>query len=205
MLGQVVTGTFALIGPIVLFADKAGPGGTGTAGLVVPQAGSKNPMIRPLEGEAQIGLAAVVQQGEGALPVDPSRGGALKALIQRTNLIHVFEKGGPIMWPLLCLSILALAVVLERLLFLGNERRKRDRKALDKVFAAVQQNDLATAIGVGQTSKYFVVRALAYALAHREGSLSNALVWSQAQELKRFKRGIPVLDTCITLAPLLGL
>jgi biopolymer transport protein ExbB len=109
------------------------------------------------------------------------------------------------MWPLLFCSVLALAVVLERLLFLGNERRKRDRKALDKLFAALAKNDPATAIGVGQTSKYFVVKALSYALAHREGSLSNALTYATGKELKRFKRGIPVLDTCITLAPLLGL
>jgi biopolymer transport protein ExbB len=139
------------------------------------------------------------------MPLDPSRGGALKALIQRTNLIHVFEKGGPIMWPLLAASVLALGCVLERLLFLANERRKRNRKALDQLFAEVQRGRLDNAIRIGKEAKFYVVRALGYALSHREQSLPSALLYAQAQELKRWKRGLPILDTVITLAPLLGL
>ena len=49
------------------------------------------------------------------------------------------------------------------------------------------------------------MRTLGYALEHSEKSLANALLYAQAQELKRFRRGIPILDTVITLAPLLGL
>jgi biopolymer transport protein ExbB len=60
-------------------------------------------------------------------------------------------------------------------------------------------------VRIGEGSKDFVVRALTYALGHKEQSLSHALLYAQAQELKRFRRGIPVLDTVITLAPLLGL
>ncbi len=198
--GNVATGQFALLGPIALFrADN------GTAGLVVPQAGSTRPLIRPLDPEQQAGLAALVQNGSGSLPVDPSRGGALKALLQRTSLLHIFEKGGPIMWPLLVASVLALGTVLERLLFLAVERRRRDPARLAAFFAAVERGQLDEALRTGQDSKYFVVRALVYALGHREQSLPNALVYAQAQELKRFKRGVPILDTVITLAPLLGL
>ena len=50
-----------------------------------------------------------------------------------------------------------------------------------------------------------MVRALGYALTHKQQSLPSALVYAQAQELKRFQRGGPILDTVITLAPLLGL
>ncbi len=198
--GLVANGQFALIGPVALFRAD-----TGEAGLVVPQAGSTRPLIRPLDGELQAGLASLVQNGNGTMPLDPSRGGALKALIQKTNLIHIFEKGGPIMWPLLLSSVLALGAVLERLLFLANERRKRDSNALDQLYAEVQRGHLDEAIRIGKQSKFFVVRALGYALSHREQSLPNALVYAQAQELKRWKRGIPILDTVITLAPLLGL
>ena len=42
-------------------------------------------------------------------------------------------------------------------------------------------------------------------LTHKEKSLESALLYAQEQELKRFRRGIPILDTVITLAPLLGL
>ncbi len=198
--GAVVDGQFAIIGPVALFCAK-----TGTAGLVVPQSGSTKPLVRPLEGAMQLGLAALVQGGEGTLPLDPSRGGALKALVQRTSIYQIFQKGGPIMWPLLIAAIVAIGTVTERLLFLFNERRKRDAKALSTLFKALENDDVEGAIRGGHESRDFVVRALVYALEHREESLPNALTYAQARELKRFGRGIPVLDTVITLAPLLGL
>ncbi|MDZ4773409.1 MAG: MotA/TolQ/ExbB proton channel family protein [Planctomycetota bacterium] len=199
--GAVIEGQFALLGPIALFAAKVG----GVAGVVIPQTGSLNPLIKPLEGAFQIGLSSLVLTGEGSAPLDPSRGGALKALVQRTNIIHIFEKGGPIMWPLLVASILALTTVIERLIFLASEKRRRDPNQLENFFATVKRGDLDAAVHQGGTSKFFVVRALTYALGHRESSLGNALDYAKANEMKRFTRGIPVLDTVITLAPLLGL
>jgi biopolymer transport protein ExbB len=198
--GNVAEGRFTLVGPVALFLAAAG-----TAGLVVPQTGSNKPLIRPLEGALQAGIVSLLQTGEGLLPLDPSLGGALKALVQKTSLIHIFQKGGPIMWPLLVASILALGTVLERVFFLLREKLKRDPKAMEAFFAAVARGDTEEAIRVSKTTKFYVVRALGYALAHKETSLASALLYSQAQELKRFQRGIPVLDTVITLAPLLGL
>ncbi len=198
--GSVLDGQFAILGPVALFRAS-----TGAAGLVVPQTGSDKPLIRPLEGAMQAGLASLVETGEGNLPLDPTRGGALKALVQKTNIVHIFKKGGPIMYPLLLASILALGTVIERLLFLARERSRRDPKALEDFFAAVAKGDLAGALQVSQRSRFYVVRALGYALGHRETSLPSALLYAQAQELKRFRRGVPVLDTVITLAPLLGL
>jgi biopolymer transport protein ExbB len=198
--GSVAKGEYALVGPVAIFRAAAG-----VAGVVIPQAGSVNPLIRPLDGAIQDGLVALVQSGDGTLPLDPSRGGALKALIQRTNLIHIFEKGGPIMWPLLVAAVLALTAVIERLMFLAREKMRRDPKALEMFFAAVERGNIDAAIQIGRGTKYFVVRALGQALAHKDTSLTSALLLTQAQELKRFRRGIPILDTVITLAPLLGL
>jgi biopolymer transport protein ExbB len=198
--GSVLQGTFALVGPVALFRAA-----TGVAGLVVPQVGSDKPLIRPLEGSLQTGLSALVADGDGTLPFDPSRGGALKALVQKTNLVHIFVKGGPIMWPLLIASILSMATVIERLIFLTNERRKRDRNAVEKVFHEVQAGNMAAAVAAGTGSQDFVARALGQALQHRDTSLAGALLYEQQQALKRYRRGIPILDTVITVAPLLGL
>jgi len=171
----------------------------------VPQTGSPNPLIRPLEGALQLGLASLVQSGDGTLPLDPSRGGALMALVEKTSLIHIFVKGGPIMWPLLLASILALGTVMERFFFLLNEGRKRDPKALERLLADVEKGDVPAALRDSAGSKDYVVRTLRYALEHKEQSLPNALLYATSRELKRFQRGISVLDTVITLAPLLGL
>ena len=198
--GLVADGEFALIGPVALFRAQ-----TGIAGLVVPQSGSTRPLIRPLEGELQIGLDGLMQSGVGLMPLDPSRGAALKALVQKTNLIHIFEKGGPIMWPLLAASILSLGVVLERFLFLMLERTRQSQGARDRFFKAVQSGHHEGAVAITKETRDYVVRTLGYALEHKEQSLPNALLYAQARELKRFQRGTSVLDTVITLAPLLGL
>ncbi len=198
--GAVAEGQFALFGPVALFRAT-----TGVAGLAVPQTGSDKPLSRPLEGDLQAGVGPLVESGEGTLPLDPSRGAALKALIQKTSLIEIFEKGGPIMWPLLLSSILALGTVNERVVFLANERPNRDPQALQRLLGEVQRGAIDAAIQIGRQSKDYVVRTLGYALEHKEVSLASALMHAQSRELKRFQRGIPILDTVITLAPLLGL
>ena len=198
--GAVSQGEFALVGPISLFRAA-----TGAAGIAMAQVGSPNPVVRPLEGELQTQLSTLVASGEGDLPLDPSRGGALKALVAKTNLVDLFIKGGPIMWPILAASILALATVLERVLFLLNEQRKRDSKALKKFFVEVNAGNIEAAIEVSHRSKDCVVRTIGYALEHRDFSLDNAIDYAQGREMKRFRRGIAILDTVITLAPLLGL
>jgi biopolymer transport protein ExbB len=201
MQGTVEDGEYLMIGPVALFHAKTGV----TAGLVLPQSGSTNPLIRPLEGQMQINLAALTKTGEGLMPLDPTRGAALKAMVQKTSLVHIFKKGGPIMWPLLFAAVLAVLTVLERVLFLLIVRFNRDSKGMEKFFAALEHGNTEEAIKVSKPSRFYVVRSLGYALAHREKSLANALMYAQEQEMKRFRRGIPVLDTIITLAPLLGL
>ncbi len=200
--GTVEDGQFAVIGPVALFRANNGK----TAGLVIPQSGSTKPLIRPLDGAMQSGIKALVEKGEGIMPLDPSRGGALKALVQqKVSLISIFKKGGPIMWPLLLAAGLAVFTVIERVLFLIGQQAKRDMKAMDKFFAAVERGDTEAAVQIGSESEFYVVRTLGYALRHKEKSLANALLYAQEQETKRFRRGIPILDTIITLAPLLGL
>jgi len=198
---NVLKGQFAIIGPVALFRGDS----DAQAGLVVPQTGSDKPLIRPLAGELQSGLATLVATGEGLLPLDPTRGAALKALVQKTSLIHIFHKGGPIMWPLLASSIIALAVVLERVLFIFLERLRRRPRQLSRFFELVGKGQLDEAAKLGEKSSFYVVRSLAYALRHTEESLASALLYAQNRELKRYRRGIAVLDTVITLAPLLGL
>lgn len=127
------------------------------------------------------------------------------AKIQKNSIFHIFLKGGPIMWPLLLASVLALGTVLERLFFLFNQRRKRDKRAYKEFFNALSAGNLEQALRISNKSKYYVLRALGYALTHRDKSIDSALLYAKEQEMKHFRRGIPMLDTVITLAPLFGL
>ncbi len=199
--GQVADGTFAMIGPVVLFAANQGS----PAGLAIAQAGSSTPAVRPMEKETGADVAKVVREGHGPLPLDPSLGGALRELISRGSLLGYFKKGGPIMYPLLFASLLASTVILERLFFLAGVRKNRNLKTVEAIMSNIEAGNVDGAIRAGQGTKDFVARTLVYALAHREKSLSSALMRASAQELVRFERGISILDTVITMSPLLGL
>lgn len=199
--GAVTEGRFALVGPVAVFASADGS----VSGLAVAQSGSSRPAVRPLEGDLGASVASLVAEGSGFLPLDPTRGAALKQLVQRGSLVGLFRKGGPIMWPLLAVSVLALATVLERMTFIVVERRNRDERALQELLAAVEAGRVDDAVAVAGRTRFYVVRALAYGLTHREKSLPSALLYASAQEVKRFSRGLPILDTTITIAPLLGL
>lgn len=109
------------------------------------------------------------------------------------------------MWPILFTSIVALTVVSERLFFIVRERLKRQPRVVSDILARVENGDFDGAARVGAGSQDFVAATLVYALENRDKSVSDALLRAANWELKRFNRGLAILDTVITVAPLLGL
>ncbi|HEY4952195.1 MAG TPA: MotA/TolQ/ExbB proton channel family protein [Verrucomicrobiae bacterium] len=120
-------------------------------------------------------------------------------------MIKIFLNGGPVMWPLLICSIIAVATALERLFFIIRERARRKPELVETILERVEHHDLDGAIKIGSDNKDFVARVLTFALAHRAESFSSAVLRAANLELKKFNRGLAVLDTIVTLAPLLGL
>ncbi len=120
-------------------------------------------------------------------------------------MLDLFLKGGPVMWPLLLLSILVLGVVLDRLWFFFREKNSRNPQASELVWTLVEKHEFNSAAVEGLKSNDYVLRILAYALEHRSQGLANALLQASNRELKRFSKGLVLLDTSITLAPFLGL
>jgi len=120
-------------------------------------------------------------------------------------VFQFFMKGGPVMWPLLLVSIATVTVAVERIWFMIVEARKRRPRDVEAILGKLEKRKTAEALEVAKASPDFLARTLAYALEHREVSLSNAFLQAANRELSRFSRGLPVLDTVITLAPLLGL
>jgi biopolymer transport protein ExbB len=120
-------------------------------------------------------------------------------------MLKIFLNGGPIMWPLLICSIVTVATALERLFFIIRERARRKPQLVEKILERIEHHDLDGAIKIGNDKPDFVVRVLTFALAHRAESFSSAVLRAANLELKKFNRGLAVLDTIVTLAPLLGL
>lgn len=127
------------------------------------------------------------------------------AFLMGQSPMELFVHGGPIMWPILITSFLAITAVVERTIFLFRENANREPEVVGKMLEMVENRDVEGAVNLGKKSKDFVARILVYALTHKEHSMANAFMRASNQELTRFQQGIATLDTCITAAPLLGL
>jgi biopolymer transport protein ExbB len=120
-------------------------------------------------------------------------------------LIDNFRKGGPIMWPILIVSIIGLTVVIERVFWWTGRWFRRDPKRIEKVFTAIEHGDVAEASRLSRGSRDPVLRMMWNGLNHQHASLQGALQVAAGIEIKRAGRFLVVMDTLVTLAPLLGL
>ena len=127
------------------------------------------------------------------------------AFLMNQSPMELFKHGGPVMWPVLLLSLVGLTVIVERVLFIVRENTTRDHEVVAKMLEKVERNDFEGALAIGGKSKDFVARILVYAINNKEHSLSNAFIRAANRELARFQQGLSTLDTVITAAPLLGL
>lgn len=120
-------------------------------------------------------------------------------------MIDMFIKGGPIMYPLLLCSVISLSVIIERLFFWIGVDRARSRALLDEVLELCRQGDWEAVRQKASGSGNYVIRVLISGILHRDYSLGKAMESAAAEEIGRMGRFMGVLDTMITVAPLLGI
>ena len=120
-------------------------------------------------------------------------------------LVDTFFHGGLIMWPLLLLSLFAVAVIAERVVWWVSARRARDNDRLNRIYHALGRGDRDDAIKLADGSGDPRIRVVAYSLEHPETAIEIATQIRAAEELKIARRFLTAMDTIITLAPLLGL
>lgn len=199
--GFVLDGKFALIGPMAVFATQDGK----ASGIAMPQVGSLMPIVRSITPEINQAISVLANTGKGLLPVDGTLGGAIKDFVQKHSLLDTYIHGGPIMHPLLLVSILVFGTAIERIFFILREKKRRKPRDVLALLDAVEAGEFEQAIKIGNKSLDYVARALSHALEHVETNITDALGLAASLEIKRFKRGFFILDTGMTIAPLLGL
>jgi biopolymer transport protein ExbB len=165
------------------------------------------PAISPVAGMTPItAVASPVAATAVASPVASPVANPMHADPNTGNrLVDNFLKGGPIMWPILIVSITAIAVVLERIFWWLGRWMRRDPKRIEKVFTAIEVGDIAEASRLSRDSRDPVLRMIWNGLNHQHASLQGALQVAAGIEIKRAGRFLVVMDTLVTLAPLLGL
>ena len=115
--------------------------------------------------------------------------------------IDIIIKGGPVMVPLLGCSIIALTVVIERWFYW---RRISDRQLAETLLELVERGELSKATESTRQADAPLARVIASGLLHRN-SVTKALEVAAQKEVPVLKQRLTILDTIITLAPLLGL
>jgi len=120
-------------------------------------------------------------------------------------MLEIFISGGPVMYPLLFCSIISLAVILERTFFWIGVGMRRNQALLDEVLELCRTGDWDAVRNRAAGSKNYVIRVLISGILHREYSLIKAMESAAAEEISRMRRFMGVLDTMITVAPLLGI
>lgn len=115
------------------------------------------------------------------------------------------------MWPLLICSIVSVTITIERVIFWLREHKRRRGDLIEDIFWKTQDGLVDSLLEEGQkhtgeaSGRDFALRVLLCGLAHRDCGLRETMEVAATKEIDRMKRGLDILDTIITMAPLLGI
>ena len=124
-----------------------------------------------------------------------------------SNLWSIFLKGGPIMWPLLVLSILSITIIIDKWVMVAAINR-RWNQSRDKIFSLVRAMKLKEAVNATDEAPLLLGRVLKTGILKYGSSRETILtVMEQALliEANEVKQRMGILATIVNLAPLLGL
>ena len=143
-----------------------------------------------------------------SVPVDISKGGALRRFTHELKLIDQVPKGGLLVWPILALLGLAALILLERLCFFLRHRIGI-QPFMDKLSALLESENFEGCRDLMQANKRgFIPRVLLKALPAREQSrtdMENVLQEAIMAEIPAIERFLSTLGMLAAIAPLMGL
>jgi biopolymer transport protein ExbB len=120
-------------------------------------------------------------------------------------VVDFFDRGGPIMWPILVALLAALVVVAERLLWWFSLQRRTQSAELTESFDAISSGNFEQAVKLTTNTNDPFLKTVHEGLVHAHSSMLGAMQLRASDELEHGERLQWVLGTLITLAPLLGL
>lgn len=116
-------------------------------------------------------------------------------------------KGGPIMWPILLCSVLAFAIIVERLIQL--RREEIDTKDfMEQISKALKRNKIMEALELCDRTPGPIARILKAGILKHDrphAEVKEAIEDACIHEVPRLEKNMPVLATVAHIAPLLGL
>jgi len=120
-------------------------------------------------------------------------------------MLDIFMKGGPVMYPLLACSVIVLTVIIERIFFWIGVDMRRDKPLVDEVLELCREGDWESVRIKTKASKDYIIKILITGILHRDFSMLKAMESAAAEQIKRMRKYMGIIDTMITVAPLLGI
>lgn len=120
-------------------------------------------------------------------------------------MIDIFISGGPVMYPLLACSIIVLTVIIERIFFWIGMDMRREKPLVDEVLELCREGDWDSVRIKTKASKDYIIKILITGILHRDFSMVKAMESAAAEQIKRMRKYMGIIDTMITVAPLLGI
>lgn len=149
-----------------------------------------------------------MQGGAEAVYFDPSGGSALKRVSHRSTLLEKVKKGGPLVWPIVGIGVLAMILVMERLVFLHRVHANADR-LMGEFNQLAAKGDWTGCRKLLAHRKgrpvYNVLMAGFGAVDQSRENLENVLQEAILKELPRLERFLPALNVMAAVSPLVGL
>jgi biopolymer transport protein ExbB len=118
------------------------------------------------------------------------------------GMVAFLMKGGIIMIPILVSSVIALTVIAERFSYW---RHLKSQHVDSTILELVGEGNPDDAYRVASRSTHPLAHVLKAGLEHKNVSPGTAMAAAAQVEIGQLRRFLPILDTIITLAPLLGL
>jgi len=150
-------------------------------------------------------------QGDGeAVTIDLSFGAALRQITHKPSLADQLRSGGPIVWPILLIAVLALGIVVYKAVVLRKIHGNTDR-IMGEVNRLAEDGDwqeCADLVGRYKGKGMPVIHVLEAGLAARKEdreTLESILQEAILRELPRVESGLAILAIFGAVAPLLGL
>ena len=106
------------------------------------------------------------------------------------------------MIPIIACSLFALTISIERFIYFQKFEASR---LAPKMLTLIEQEKFTDALALAEHQSSPVLRVISSGVIQRTTSPTKAMEASAIVELTKMKRGLPALDTVITLGPLLGL
>lgn len=129
-------------------------------------------------------------------------------MTEEWSLFHLFNLGGPFMWPLLAFSIATIALVIERIAYLLYHKLRVDT-VKNEVSTLIRAGNRSEAITMLEKSERrmtcaTIFHALVSNAKHGEARMEKAAEAEARERIRRLENGFNYLTALASIAPLTG-